>query len=107
MSININNSRIKEVNININNDKIKETDKIQDILSIFHNYEMFETLLSNDNKKLTLVVRSDSRLSTIQILDFSDISEELINDILKYIKKYKSNLAKKVQNILDNNEDTE
>jgi len=87
MSININNSRIKEVNININNNnEIKETDKIQEILSIFHNYEIFETLLSNDNKKLTLVVRSDSRLSTIQILDFSDISEELINDILKYIK---------------------
>ena len=93
MSININNSKIEEVNININNDEIKETDKIQDILSIFHNYEMFETLLSNDNKKLTLVVRSDFRLSTIQILDFSDISEELINDILKYIKKYKYNLA--------------
>lgn len=87
MSININNSRIKEVNININNNnEIKEIDKIQEILSIFHNYEIFETLLSNDNKKLTLVVRSDSRLSTIQILDFSDISEELINDILKYIK---------------------
>jgi len=54
MSININNSRIKEVNININNNGIKETDKIQDILSIFHNYEMFETLLSNDNKNLHL-----------------------------------------------------
>ena len=55
MSININNSRIKEVNININNNnEIKETDKIQDILSIFHNYEMFETLLSNDNKNLHL-----------------------------------------------------
>lgn len=54
MSININDSRIKEVNININNNGIKETDKIQDILSIFHNYEMFETLLSNDNKNLHL-----------------------------------------------------
>lgn len=72
---------------------------------------MFETLLSNDNKKLTLIASSDFRLSTIQttiqILEFSDISEELINDILKYIKKYKSNLAKKIQNILDNNEDIE
>lgn len=110
MSININNSKIKEVNININGDEIKETDEIQKILSIFHDYEMFETLLSNDDRKLTLMVKSDSRIATIettiQILEFSDIHEELINDILKYIKKYKSILAKKVQNILNNNEDS-
>lgn len=108
MSININNSKIEEVNININNDEIKEIDidEIQGILSIYKEYKMFETLLSNDDRELTLIVKSDLsdfRVSTIRILDFSDISEELINDILKYIKKYKSNLAKKIQNILDNN----